>query len=167
MGQSKDPLDKLTRLERHRVIKKQAGEDKEKLEAMGQESEHKAKKWVQEVGKEEDKKEKKRIDEVMTKLDASKSHVMTYKELLIEEMRKEMGYWDDDLPTGFNWLPQSTEKGIVLWIRNPKREYYAKGIKLSGEPKYDLNAIARLIVGAVKEMEGQEPKKTENGIYLP
>src|SRR3990167_6587997 len=122
MGQSKDPLDKFKDINR---------ESGEKLEAMGQESDRKAAKWVQEVGKEERKKEENRIADVMTKLDDSKKHVVTYKTLLMDEMKKEMGYWDEDLPTGFNWIHQQTDKGIVLWIRNPQHEYYAKGIKLS------------------------------------
>jgi hypothetical protein len=163
----KNSLSNLTKLERHKELKKQVAEDAEKLEVLGQESDRKAAKWVQEVGKEERKKEEDRIADVMTKLDDNKAHVVTYKELLMSEMRKEMTYWDEDLPTGFQWVAQSTDKGIVLWIRNPKHEYYAKGIKPSGDPKVDLNAIARLIVTAVKEMTKQEEKKTENGIILP
>lgn len=166
MQSPKDPLDKLTKLEKIKEIKRQAGEDAEKLEAMGQESEHRAKKWVQEVGKQEREKEKKRVDDVMERLFDSRKFVLTYKGLLIEEMRKEMGYWSEDLPRGFQWRVQSTEKGIVLWIRTPQGSYLAKGIKLSGEPEIDLNAIARLIVNGVQEMTKYE-EKTPNGIIVP
>ena len=167
MRRTKLPLDKLSKLDKERVLKKEIGEQTEKLEAMGQESDRKAAKWVKEVGKEERKKEQDRQDVVMEILDKSKKHILTYKEQLMKEMIHEMKYWDDDLPTGYNWAPQSTDKGIVLWIRNPKKEYFAKGIKLSGEPKYDLNAIARIIVGAVKEMEKQSTPVTQGGIILP
>ncbi len=166
MGQSKRPLDNLSKLEKHRVLKKQAAEDAEKLSVLGQEDDRKAAKWVQEVGKEDRKKEEDRMADVLTKLNDTKSHVVTYKGMLMDEMTKEMAYWVDDVPSGFHWANQSTDKGIVLWIKNPQREYYAKGVALSSIPEVDLNAIARIIVMALKEMIKQSEPKETNGLEL-
>lgn len=161
------PLDKLLKLDKSRVIKLQFGGNQEKLEAMGQESEKKAAKWVQEEGRQEREAEQKIQDNATDALWSSRKQVLTYKGRLVEEMQREMDNWADELPEGFNWMPQSTQKGIVLWIRNPQRDYYAKGLSLSYEPKYDLNGIARLIVRAVEEATKQATPKTDNGIITP
>lgn len=169
MVQSKNPLDNLSKLEKQKVLKRQAAEDAEKVSVLGQENEHKAAKWVKEVGKEDRKQEAQRVADTLTKLDDVKGNIVTYKGKLMEEMRKEMGYWIDDVPTGFHWASQSTDKGIVLWIKNPQGEYFAKGISLSNNPEVDLNAIARIIVTALKEMIKQEEDqhKTPNGLIVP
>lgn len=154
MGQSKDPLDKHL--------------DEEHLEAMGQESDKKAAKWVKEVGKEKVKEEEKAQDDAMEKLDDAKNSMGLYKERLLEEMKREMEIWRDDMPPGFNWLAQYTSKGLVLYFRNPQHEYFARGLTISGEPKYDINGVARLIVTAMQEIQKQIPEEIpQDKIIVP
>ena len=163
------PPKSATKLDRERFLKKQSGEDLEKITAMGQESEKKSVKWVQEVGKEMEQEEKRQQDNARDYLEGAKKKVFTYKDALLKEMRREMLNWEEELPKGFNWFPMYTSKGLVMWLKNNKGEWFAKGLKLSGEPKYDLNGVARLIVGAVEEASKQMEKsqQTDNGIILP
>lgn len=168
MPQAKDPLDKLSKLEKERVLTKTIGEENEKLEAMGQESNRKAAKWVQEEGKRQRKEEQIKSDDAMTKLWDARGKVFTYRDKLLEEMKREMENWSDELPEGFSWFPMFTSKGLVMWLKNRNGDWFAKGLKISGEPKYDLNGVARLIIGAVEEANKQvEPIKKPNGLILP
>lgn len=163
MKRDKIPLDKLSPEQKKVAI----AEEQEKIETLGQDSNKKAKKWVEEEIKEQDKQEKKHQDDAMEILTDARKKIFTYKDALLKEMRREMINWLEDLPQGFTWHAMYTSKGLVLWLRNNKGEWYAKGLKLSGEPKYDLNGIARLIVSAIKEANDQvKPKKTD-GIILP
>lgn len=156
-----------TSLEKSKIIKKEAAEEAEKLQVLGQESDTKAKPYIVESVKNQLKQEQKDVDDAMEKLADAKGRKLTYKEALLTEMRREMENWIEDLPQGFTWYPKGTDKGIELWLRNNQNQWYAKGLILSGTPEIDLNGVARLIVSAIKESKDQVKPKTSQGIILP
>ena len=158
MNRKKTPLDKLLKIDKERELKNIAGEDNEKLEAMGQESETKAARWVKEEGEKERHGESERQAETEWKLSDARGKLITYKSLLIQELKRLMGNWAEDLSSGWSWYGMETEKGIVLWLRNPEREWMVRGMKVSGLPKYDLNGIFRIVMDALRE---SQPKKKE------
>lgn len=154
-------LKALNKLDRERELKKIAGEDSEKLEAMGQESEKAAAKWVMEEGEKERHEEAEQQAETEWTLNDHKDQVLTYKTLLVKELRRLMENWIDELPEGWSWYAGYNEKGIVLWLRDKDRNWYARGMKVSGLPKYDLNGIFKLMMKAIEYAKPKvEPQDT-------
>lgn len=156
-----------TKAEREKILKKELGEQTEKIEAMGQENEHQAAKWVKEEGKRIRKEEQKKRDDVTEQLYDSRHHIQTYKEKLLEEMRREMAVWSEELPKGYGWFCQGTSKGIALYYHDQSKQWYGKGLIIANDPKYDLNGIARLIVEAVDTAVKQSEPVRDDGIIVP
>lgn len=136
--------------------KKSASDVLEELEAMGQDSETKAVKWVKEQNAEQEKldDERKAISQWM--LNDKKKQITTYKDALLFEMKRQMIDSYDFLPENFLWYPKSTEKGICLYIRDSHNKWYARGMLVSTVPEYDLQAIERLIDKALQHMDNLE-----------
>lgn len=153
------PLASMTRLEAEKESKIRAGKMAEELDVLGQDSEKGAVKWVQEKGKEEEKKVDRKKAELEWKLDESRKQVLTYGDLLLRELRIIMEDWEDQKTVGYKWAAVKDKKGICLWIRDYTGNYYAKGIQISYIPKYDMNAIERLVVKACDFMDSMEKKK--------
>lgn len=152
------------RLEKERNSKKKAEELAEIIDVTGQDNENKGIKAVQEIEKENFKNEQKLVADSLERLTGSRRTVLSYKEMLISQFIHQMlGY---DLPPGFNWVVESTSKGIALFIRTPDGRKYGRGIKVVGEPKYDYNAMMRLIIQAFDFIEDKAEKKTKGGIVL-
>lgn len=156
----------LSKLEQERQARIELGKLKEELEATGQESDTKAAKYVIEKENENLKTEADIFSIVRWKLEDSKLKPFTYMEILEGEWRRQMGSYD--LPRGWMWSIQRTKKGIALFIRDRIGKFYGRGIKVCFEPKYDLNAMDRLIVKALNFIEGIDDsdtlRKTPGGI---
>lgn len=171
MKKSKD-LKSLTKLEAERQSKILAGELAEEIDTLGQDSESKAVKWVQEKEAEREKEAKVEKTDAIEKLSDVVDQSFTYRRKLYEYAVKEMkGY---DLPKGFFWLVELNDKGLLFSYRIPNGRKFAKGIKISTFVREDMQAIDRFIQIMLDEMEEVEDyfinrreKKTESGIILP
>mgnify|MGYP001578629582 CR=1 FL=1 len=146
MGKTKYDLSKES--------KKKAWEEGERIDWLGQDSERKGAKAVIEENKELEKKEYKKTAEQLTKLNDIKRNEEVYRQRLrVIGQARARKY---DIPKGFLWTLELTSKGIVLWIADPKRRTYARGMKISGNPLYDLNGIDRLIDKGLTFIDGKE-----------
>lgn len=167
-------LDDLTQLEKEKKSKLLAGELEEKIDAMGQESEEKAAKWVMEEGAREREGEEEKEAIAQWQLEDSRKQRVTYQSQLLKEANRRLR--DYDIPKEFAAGVQLTSKGLVFWYMNPDRRMFAKGMQISTIPVFDLNGVDRLLVQLIdaidmdarnleKTMDGM--KKTKSGIILP
>jgi hypothetical protein len=159
--------------------KKKLADVVEELDAMGQEDEKKAAKFVIEKGKEDRHEEDEKRSEVEWKLHDNKGRIFTYKDLLLNEFKRQMMEMYQMLPQGYAWMPFATKKGIALYIKDEQDKWYARGMIVSGIPKYDLNCVERMINKALDSMENlraqyearreakkPKEKKSKGGIIL-
>ena len=163
---TKKKLHTLTPLDAERESKLRAEEEAHKIDVMGQENEKIAAKWVIEEGKEKEKEEKREEDEALTRLTDAKKKILSYKELLVRELQRGLYLWNSELPKGWIWQGGSTSKGIVLFIRGPMGFTYARGMKVSTLPYYDLNGLRKLMGEGLDFIETETKKKRESGIIL-
>jgi hypothetical protein len=124
--------------------KKVAGQFEEEISATGQESEKEGTKAVKEVLEEREKlsqeEEWDRIENLQKKL---KFKFTDYKQLLAS-------YWDqmaraEEFPAGWSYHIVIDDKGIVMLLKAPHNEIYARAIKPCGVPKMDLVAIYKVL----------------------
>lgn len=119
--------------------KKKAAEIEEKIEAMGQESETKARKWVREVTKEEELKAKKIEDDKLTVLDDMRKKYLSYKGVLMQSLHDlilRIG-----MPSTYEWGVWFDGKGIIVAIKDKLEIRHHRAFKITNDPKYDLNAV--------------------------
>lgn len=145
-------------------LKKQIAQEVEEIETLGQESDEKAVKWVQEVEKrnmhEED--EKRAAEE--WKLHDSRKRVFTYETALAQACQRRMVEYDEFVPKGFMWIARLSKKkkgGLEIWIRDPKDKFYCKAMIISHSPKFDLNWIDNTIVMGLDQMDELERRYSE------
>ena len=171
MKQSVKPLSQLNRFDAEKQSKMRVQEEAEKIDVLGQESEEKGAKWVIEEGEKKRKTEEEQEAQDQWKLHDARGRIITYSQLLLDDMKRLMQQLATDFPPNVAWLAVKNPKGVVLWIRSPDREWYARGMKICGTPKYDLQGITRLVHKGLDLIESWEPKeqekKTANGIILP
>ena len=153
MSVSNKLLESLTKHQAEQESRKRSEELAEELDVLGQDDEKKGAKWVIEKGKETRHKEDEQKAQVEWKLNDQKGRVFTYSDILLGELKRMMGEWDEYRPNGFQWLAIKNSKGIVLWFRDKDGNWFAKGMKVSGIPKYDMNGIERLMHGALDSMD--------------
>lgn len=151
----------------------QIGEDNERIEAMGQDSEVKAARWVKE--------------DTLEELARQNQKRAVERELLEDARKKRFTYWkrlclvarsvmvEFDIPRGFTWgaaLEQldNAECALIIWFRDNRNHKASVGMKITGEPKYDLNWLDRRIFDTLDQMDRIEDSyvaKTQSGILLP
>lgn len=162
-------LKTLTKLEREKQIKKEIAQEGEELEATGQESDTKAVKWIQEKQKEDDKKEDAITAVEQTILEDKKKTKFTYRDKLLQVSMRKINEFD--CPKGFKWGSYLTEKGLIIWFQDPRKNVASVGMNITNEPKYDINWIDRRIQDTLSLMEqiekNYETPTTESGIILP
>lgn len=153
------------------ISKRNAGQLAEEIDAMGQKNEEKAVKWVKEVEAREEKKrteEDARLEEEIAKKRRFKKN--DYYEALLKYAKKLFA--DYDIPRGYNVDVVLKDEGkLIFGLQKVGFRWYAKGMTICGEPKYDKNCIERLIVQtmiALDELSQQhERHRTKSGIILP
>lgn len=134
----------------------------ERIDILGQEDDDKAVKWVKENDKEvlaEVQKE----EEILVDRLTSKKTETSYKQILIAKYEVEMKTYE--IPIGFKWAVMPSKEGIIVFFKSNTGKVYARGTKVCMIPKYDLNAMDRLLVRAFDAMQAQT-KRTKSGIYL-
>lgn len=157
-------LDKVT-------SKKRAADFSEILDATGQEDDKKAVKWVKEVEEQEQKDAKKRdADEMEALLDKQRGTKNPYYEALYNLAKRRLAAYD--IPKNYRIdVLLKPEGKIIFGLQRVGFRWYAKGMTICGEPKYDINCVDRLAIQtmvAIDELESQHEKhKTKSGIHLP
>ena len=148
--------------------KKQLGEVLEKVDAMGQESELHAAKWVKEVGKQEEVEEKTEQDKLLEVLERkSRFAFSSYKQYLCQIMRDTM-LNKTTLLGGWKYRTFFSDKGVGLMILSPEGRKFAKGFAPVNEPNYDLHACVSICLEAentVDKMQAEKEATPVNGIY--
>lgn len=170
--------------------KKEMAEDLEYLRQVDlPEREGGGRKYVEEYEKERIKEEKDFADTAKTLVQGSGP--ITYRSRLAEYGQKKLdgvGFPDTweyyFVPTdhrGINIYGKyfGTKEGVLLILRTD-RAVYTRGITVTGDPEYDVNAIDVLVLQAENTMDSEKGlllsdnkdtnstlKKTKSGIYLP
>ncbi len=144
----------------------------EELDAMGQESETEAVKWVKEV---ENRHQQENSYKTLT-LEEDLERKKRYKKnpyyqslynLAVEELKQY------DFPKGYNTDIVLKENGgqLIFGLQKVGFRWYAKGMQICGEPKYDINCVQRMVVQMMLSLdelyEQHERHQTKEGIALP
>lgn len=134
-----------TKLEEEKTSKHLAGELGEKLEAMGQENEELAAKWVIEENDKVEQEKKKRADDTLHFYTDERKSIKGYTEALARHIHILLHNYVDW--QGYKFLFESTwsSRGVGVMIQDPEGQVYARGFKPCGEPKYDIHAMKVLI----------------------
>lgn len=142
------------------------GQVDEYLDAVGQEDEEKAAKWVIEVQDQVAKKNKNIEGMNLEKLEKSRRRKFDYLMQMVQiaEERFKLIDW----PNGFVWkLGIKDEDKMHLMFKDAGGHVYGRGIKCTGMQVYDLNAINVIATQAENTVDRiMNPAKTESGIYL-
>ncbi len=151
--------------------RKNASQLAEELEATGQESEEKAAKWVIEKEKTEEAVRQQAEDKDQDIL----AHKRKYKKndyfvALYNLAKRKISEYD--INPGYNVDVILKDDGrIIFGLQKVGFRWYAKGMKICGEPKYDINCVERMVIQlfiALDELGNQhENQKTNSGIILP
>lgn len=157
------PLDSMLRIDAEKESKRRAGEAAEELDTLGQESEVKGAKWIIEHDKEQ-KKEEQRVKAIKEEIlaDARKKRE-TYARALMVDWSSTMKLWASELPQDGYWWVKGTPDAITLYMKVGDR-IYGRATKISGEIKYDRNAMYRFITGALILAN---PDREESEIWTP
>lgn len=155
-------LQNLLTHQKQQELRKNVAEEAEQIETLGQESEEKAVKWVQEVEKEREHEETEKSAEEHWILHDNKQKFFTYQNAVLTTCRRRMVEYDEFVPKGFYWIAQLriTKKlrGLEIWIRDPKDRFYCKAMKISGDPVFDLNWIDNAIQYGLNQMDELDQK---------
>lgn len=141
----------------------------DKIEQMGQDSEEKGKKAVQQFAKEKEQEEKKKEAEALDKLN-TKNYNLYWDRIKNEAKRKIREY---DIPRGFYVDCGLTSKGLVIGYKHYTDSlWFMKGMKISTLPTVDLWGVDKLINEALDEIDRrqkgmEQDHKTAGGVILP
>lgn len=165
-GRSNAPLSSLTRLEAERESKLRAGEEAERIETLGQDSDEKAIPWVQKEYNARVKAEELRRDlelEQLQKLLKNK-HFKDYFRFLAQLLINFTQ--DEDISSKYAIDIDITDQGIVAKIRGTN---YVGAFKPSVLASYDhfyCHILAMKISNTVAKLEGYI-RKSAGGVALP
>lgn len=151
-----------------KTLKEKIGEEIEELEATGQDNETEAIKWVREKAAKDEVLEKEQDALQWEKLWNKRRTVASYRDGLLEYMKLLKDKFQDDIPPGYQWWIIPNDKGIMLSVREPSGKWYGRGTKVCGEPKYDMNAVERLVFRALEFMDKavQQQEKQKGQIVV-
>jgi hypothetical protein len=150
--------------------KKNAGLVGEELDAAGQESETKAVKWIKELENDRQKEELYEFGKNQEDLEKKRRYSKNpYYQSLLNLATEELSQYD--IPPGYNTDIILKEDKILFGLQKVGFRWYAKGMSICGEPKYDINCVQRMVVQmmlSLDELEEQHEKhRTKSGIQLP
>lgn len=160
---AKKDLRKLTVLEREKEVKRLRGEEEELIDEMGQDSEVKAAKTVNEYVKEQDKIEKEQKIRDIETLKGLRGKRVLYQRYLILILKRLLAR--EDIPKKYSLFAESTDKGIVVGIH---KTGLMSAFKVIGIPFYDANACAVTAIrigNTIAVLEGNF-RKTKSGIVI-
>lgn len=160
---AKKDFNKMTTLEQEREKRRLRGETEELLDAMGDESDKKAVKVVQEYVKEQKSLEQEQREMDVAQLKHFSNSRQAYQRYLIVVLHRFVK--DEDIPKKYPLYVDSTDQGIVLGIAGTE---YLAAFKTSGMPYYDIHACKILAVklgNTVARLEGNF-RTTDGGILV-
>jgi hypothetical protein len=125
----------------------------DKIDAMGQESERGAVKYIQAEGEERKKEDENKQDEFVEKLkQADRWSIKSYNQKLVDIMsqiiRERL-----DVPKGWFWDCWSSRKGVVISLQSPQGDKFNRGFTPCHDKPIDLNAAATLVEWAQDGMD--------------
>ena len=148
-------------------------------------------KFVHDTRKEEKKEEKKKEDEVKSYLEIRRQARFTYREKLATygyNKMMELGIFDWEfycIPTDGTSIMVfgkgfKTQEGILFIVKSPKDNVYIRGINLTHDPEYDVNAVNILLTQVENTIDSEKGlllsdnkdtsstlKKTKGGVWIP
>ena len=158
------PLASLNQLDKERALVQKRGEFNEELEAIGQESDVKAAKWIREKNTRQelqDRQQKRIALEMLTGLlKHKKDYIRLLAQLLIAFANQE------DIPRKYKIAVDLTDRGVVMKIKKTK---YVGAFAPSGIPIYDYHACKMMAVrlgNTIAKLEGYH-RSTDGGLLLP
>ena len=160
----KKPLKSLSKLEKERVLKYKRGEEEEKLSVLGQESERKAKPWVQREVAAWEKKEKAQRELDWSNLTKLRNNRKEYFRKLVEIFLRFAQ--EEEIPLKYQILVDLTDQGIIIKIAKTN---YLGAFTPCGMPFYDRHYCKIMAVklgNTIGKLEGHL-KKSAGGIILP
>lgn len=143
----------------------------EEIDAMGQESETKAVRHVQEVEKNRQQQDSYNTLTLQEDLEKKRRYKKNpYYQSLLNLAKKELSNYD--VPKGYQLDVLLKEDGrLIFGLCKIGFRWYAKGMKICGDPKYDINCVERLAVQSMLSLdelyEQHELHQTKDGIQLP
>ena len=164
MRKSNLPIHRQTPLDQQATKKRLQAEETEKILALGQESELKAKPWVKEEFKKEQEKEKEYFFRKIQELTELRKKKKVYFRCLVDIFLYFAS--QEDISGRFMVSVDVNDIGMKFFLKPTK--YYG-AIKFTGIPAYDFHAcklIAVKLGNTVAKLEGYL-RKTEAGIIVP
>lgn len=155
-------LDSMSRLRGEELSRRNANEEAERLSILGQTSDLKALKWVQEEAKKMDLAQQANQDKAFFYLERHRKNPKHYNEILVEWMQEFL--YDEDIPVKYPMTAEWDNSKVSLQVAD-----YVKGFKTSFTPKYDLFAAKMMAIKAgntVGRLEGYV-SQTDSGILTP
>lgn len=159
----KKDLSKLTTLEREQELKRQTAQEDELVAEMGQENETRALPTVKEYVAERKKETIEQQNKDQELLIFYSKNKKLYQRYLLVVLNRFLQ--DEFIPKKYKLFVESSDEGIVLGITGTE---YMGAFKVSGLPKYDINACKVLAVqlgNTLSRMEGNF-RKTASGIIV-
>ena len=125
----------------------------DKLDAMGQESERGAVKYIQAEGEERKREDENKQDKFVEELKrADRWSVKTYNQKLVDIMA-EVIRERLDVPKGWFWDCWSSSRGVAILLKSPQGEKFTRGFKPCHDKVVDLNAASSLVEWAQDGMD--------------
>lgn len=144
-----------------------AMQEAEEIDAMGQENEKKAAKAVIELSNVADKEQKHQEDETLTKLTDKRNRpkIFSYK----EELAMAAASWlrDEEFPGDYHWMVEITDKGIRIGAFSQDIKWRkVRQFAICGDPKFDLNACYNLAMWASDEVFKQIQNQLKQSDFI-
>lgn len=158
------PASSKNKLDIQRENRKKLGEWEERIKEMGHDDEKRGIKAVEEVQKEDDKKQEEVKVQNLDKLTRAR------EKFTDEEYKTALCGWANvclhgiKLPKGFLIHAMPSKKGVIIWIKDKKNAWYARGIEPSFTPQFDMRAVEDKIMDAIDFADIlAKPAPTKNG----
>ena len=160
---NKGPLSSLTRLGQEQELDKLKSQEEERIEVFGQESDLKAKNWIQAELREEYRKEKEYFDFAVSVLGNFKKKIQ-YNRFLTQIFLHFAS--QEDIPKRYKIDLEVNNIGIIIKILGTD---YVGAFRASGLTSYDFHACKLMAVklgNTIAKLEGYK-RVTNQGVILP
>ena len=146
-------------------ISKSTKQALEVLEAIGQENEHEGIKATKYFVDQFDKREWNRQQIQEGKLDKERRFTKKRYFLMIAKMMNEEAQ-DLDIPPMFKVWANPTDKGVILFIKDPFTRTYRAAFTPCGQPRKDYVAVVEFLTRAQNTMDKVASEPSPSGLYL-
>lgn len=170
-----DPKNKLSKLRRIEVEKKEERINREEILAAGQKDEKKGMAEVKRQTELEIKEKRKETEDIINKLDMKSHWVDSYKRELAKGLSQLLMNLDwirgwtadvvvtDGSPINIKGKPFYTKKGILLVVCTPNGRVFHQGMLVTQEPPIDYSGIYTLALQVENTMDKERGLLLDNG----